>query len=67
MKSLPLCRSVSDALSEAKIFAAPWYKESISLPRDEQIKEDESFLRFVTSYATKPEEIETVLKTARAA
>ena len=60
-------KRVSDALSEAKIFAAPWYKESISLPHDEQIKEDESFLRFVTSYATKPEEIETVLKTARAA
>ena len=58
---------VADAFSNAKIFAAPWYTQSISLPHDEQIKEDERFLRFVTSYATKAEEIETVLKTARAA
>ena len=55
-------KRIADAFLHAKIFAAPWYAESISLPSYEKIKDDESFLRFVTSYATKPEEIETVLK-----
>ena len=60
-------KRIADALSNAKIFAAPWYTQSVSLPHDEQIKDEERFLRFVTSYATKADEIETVLKTARAA
>ena len=60
-------KRIADAFLHSKIFAAPWYAESISLPSYEKIKDDESCLRFVTSYATKPEEIETVLKTARAA
>ncbi|NBU15341.1 MAG: low specificity L-threonine aldolase, partial [Alphaproteobacteria bacterium] len=60
-------KRIADALSNAKIFAAPWYTQSVSLPHNELIKDDERFLRFVTSYATKAEEIEMVLKTVRAA
>lgn len=60
-------KRMADALSLAKIFAAPWYTHSISMPSGEQVKDSESFLRFVTSYATTADEIETVLKTARAA
>jgi len=48
---------VADALSKAKILAAPWYAHSVSLPHKEQIKDDEHFLRFVTSYVTKAEDM----------
>ncbi len=60
-------RRMADAFTKADIAAASWYTESVSLPRDEYVKADEVFLRFVTSFQTKPEEIARVLDVARTA
>ena len=56
---------VAEAFKKANIGAAPWYTESVSLPQTEAVKENESFLRFVTSFQTKPEEIMLVIEVAR--
>ena len=60
-------KKIADQFAKADIVAAPWFTKSISLPSDDMIKDDEIFLRFVTSFATTTEQIETVIKTARAA
>jgi threonine aldolase len=47
------------ALDEAEIRAAPW--SSNCVPDGFTIRDDEAFLRFVTSFATKAEEVDAVL------
>lgn len=49
------------ALDDRQIRAAPW--SSNCVPDGFVIGRDEAFLRFVTSFATRPEEIEAVLAT----
>jgi threonine aldolase len=48
-------------LDEAEIRAAPW--SSNCVPEGFTIGDDEAFLRFVTSFATKAEEVDAVLTT----
>ena len=52
-------------LSDAGVRAAPWYELSVSLPSGAAIGSDEVFWRFVTSFATKPEEIDQVIALAK--
>lgn len=54
-------QAAKKALDEAHIRAAPW--SSNCVPDGFTIGADEAFLRFVTSFATKPEEIDAVLAT----
>ena len=62
-----LPKPVHRALAEAGIKAAPWFEKSISLPHGERVKEGEVFWRFVTSFATREEDIERVIEIARKA
>lgn len=52
------------ALAEAGIKAAPWFEKSISLPHGERVNEGEVFWRFVTSFATREEDIDRVIEIA---
>lgn len=54
-------QTAKKALDEAEIRAAPW--SSNCVPDGFTIGSDEIFLRFVTSFATKPDEIDAVLAT----
>lgn len=60
-------KHMNEAFVKADIHAASWFTKSVSLPANELIKDDEVFLRFVTSFATTGDDIKTVIKTARAA
>ena len=61
-----LPKAMAKMLSDAGVRAAPWYELSVSLPAGEKIGDQEVFWRFVTSFATKPEEIDQVIALARA-
>ena len=54
-----LPQAAKKALDDAHIRAAPW--SSNCVPDGFTISDNEAFLRFVTSFATKPEEIDAVL------
>ena len=54
-------KTASARLAQAHIRAAPW--GSTSLPEGFSIGQDEQFLRFVTSFTTTRQDIETVLQT----
>jgi threonine aldolase len=56
---------VDAALREAGFRAAPW--GSLSLPDGFDVGGDEAFLRFVTSFASRMQDIEALLATARTA
>ena len=59
-----LPKHVHHALSEAGVKAAQWFEKSISLPHGERVKEGEVFWRFVTSFATREQDIDRVLEIA---
>jgi len=60
-----LPKAMAKTLSDAGVRAAPWYELSVSLPSGEKIGQNEVFWRFVTSFATKVEEIDQVIALAR--
>jgi threonine aldolase len=60
-----LPKAMAKTLSDAGVRAAPWYELSVSLPSDEKIGQSEVFWRFVTSFATKIEEIDQVIGLAK--
>ena len=60
-----LPKAMAKILSDAGVRAAPWYELSVSLPMGAAIGSDEVFWRFVTSFATKPEEIDQVIALAK--
>ena len=60
-----LPKGTAKILADAGVRAAPWYELSVSLPPHEKINGDEVFWRFVTSFETKAEQIDQVIKLAR--
>lgn len=62
-----LPKPVHRVLAEAGIKAAPWFEKSISLPHGERVKDGEVFWRFVTSFATREEDVVRVIEIARKA
>ena len=60
-----LPRSVDRALQAAGILYHPW--SALSLPEGQRVGPDEVLVRLVTSFATREEEVQDVLRTARSA